>query len=449
MILRLPRLVSTVLSCALAFGLTAIIRGEEAVQPAATAPAPAIEAPPAAAPAPAASKDEAAPAAASAAAVAVSPAEEIPGLLKLGETLTERGDFKAAEIAYRRVYKLADTDSDTAASLLGLARMYRKQTAFTKAVAVYEKFCRDYQNDPLLPDALLELGRTQRALGAPKAAVNSFYSVINSSLKVPPDQFQHYQSLARTAQFEIAETHFKSGNYTEAAKLFSRLRLLDLDPADRARAHFMAAYAQKLGGDLPGAVATLHSYLDQSPDDENVPEALYLLSTILRALHRNEEALTTTFTLLQTEQSRTARDPQRWAYWQRRTGNQLANEFFLAGDTMNALAIYRHLSGLSDNKAWRLPLLYQVALCEERLHQVEDARKAYDAIVAGITAEDDGPELADLRRMAAWRLQHLAWRDATDHQLAAVFDTSGGATAKKDPPHHDTPGNPPTSPAGL
>ncbi|HWA85735.1 MAG TPA: tetratricopeptide repeat protein [Opitutus sp.] len=421
---------------ALALGLTAALRSEEPGQQAGVGASP-----PATSPAAAGSHDPAAP--------AQSPApDELAGLFRLGETMIERGDFSAAEIAYRRAYKIAATDTDTGAALLGLARMYRKQSSFTKAVAVYDKFCKDYPNDPLIPDALLELGRTQRALGAPKAALNSFYNVINSSLKVTADHFQHYQSLARTAQFEIAETNFQTGNFAEAAKLFSRLRLLDLDPADRARAHFMAANAQKLGGDLAGAVATLRSYLDQSPDDENVPEALYLLSTILRSLNRNEEALTTTFTLLRSEQGRTARDPKRWAYWQRRTGNQLANEFFLAGDTLNALAIYQHLATLSDDKAWRLPLLYQIALCQERLHQTTSARKSYQEIVTAGTP-DAGPELVDLGQMAAWRLQHLAWRDATDGQLAGVFDTSGSPAAKIVSTQHDSTGNSPAPSSGM
>ena len=434
--LRLLRHVPAVIACALGLGPTAALRGGE------THPKPAEIPPPVTTPAAAPAHDHT---------VLPPPSgtpNEVPGLLKLGDSLTERSDFSAAEIAYRRAYKLAATDDATALALLGLARLYRKQSSFTKSVAVYERFCKDYPANPLLPDALLELGRTQRALGASKAALNSFYSVINSSLKVTANRFEHYQVLARTAQFEIAETYFQTGNYAEAAKLFSRLRLLDLDPADRARAHFMAAYAQKLDGDLPGAVATLRSYLDQSPDDENVPEALYLLSTILRSLHRNDQALATTFKLLRTEQSRTARDPQRWAYWQRRTGNQLANEFFLAGDTLNALAIYQHLATLSDDKAWRLPLLYQVALCQERLHQTDAARKAYNEVVAGATA-DAGPELADLGQMAAWRLGQLDWRESTDRQLAAVFDTSGSPAAKLKTTHHDPIGNPAAASAGL
>ncbi len=68
-------------------------------------------------------------------------------------------------------------------------------------------------------------------------AINRFYSVLNSTLKLPPDAFDHYQLLAKTAQFEIAETHFETGNFAEAGKFFGRLRLLDLAPVDRARAH--------------------------------------------------------------------------------------------------------------------------------------------------------------------------------------------------------------------
>ncbi len=55
------------------------------------------------------------------------------------------------------------------------------------------------------------------------------------------------------------------------------MRLLDLAPADRARASFMEASARALEGDLPGTVASLKTFLLQYPRDGNAPEARYLL----------------------------------------------------------------------------------------------------------------------------------------------------------------------------
>lgn len=352
--------------------------------------------------------------------------KEARGLLNLGASLTERGDFPAAEIAYWQILHNRQYEAhDQCDALLGLARMYRKQAIFTKASAVYEKFLKLYPDDPRVPDALLELGRCQRALGAHKNAINRFYNVINSTLKLPPESYEHYQLLAKTAQFEIAETHFETGNFVEAAKFFDRLRLLDLAPEDRARAHFKSACALLNAGDPEKAATKLAQFVEQWPRDVNVPEARYLLALTLRQLGRTEEALTITLALLRTEQSNAAEDPKGWAYWQRRTGNQLANDFFQSGDTLSAVTIYEGLSRLSDSNAWRLPIIYQIGLCYERLRQADRATQAYQDIINTVAhptgKEPIGSELTELAKMAEWRIGQLEWSGRTDTQLTHFF----------------------------
>lgn len=381
---------------------------------------------------------------------AISP-REAQGLINLGRNLTDRGDYDAAEIAYRQVLNGHAPAEATKSALLGLAHMHRKQGYLTKAAAIYEKYLKDYPNDDRVPDALLELGRTLRDMGAPKLAIARFYNVINSTLKLSTSSgFEHYQLLAKTAQFEVAETHFQSGDFAEATKFYSRLRMLDLAPADRARAHFKSAYSLQLAGDLEGSITSLRAYLEQWPDDENVPEARYLLATSLRALKRTQEALTATIELLTAQKSRTAHDPKRWSYWQRRTGNQLANDFFQGGDIHNALLIYQGLAALSDDPVWRTPVTYQVALCYERLGDVEHAAQTYHAILDA-AGPSPAPEIADIARMAGSRLAHVDWREDTDHQVAVLFDSTTGQV--KTPPAKATPSNDshrspaPTSPA--
>jgi|CXWL01.1.fsa_nt_gi TolA-binding protein len=372
---------------------------------------------------------------------------QLAGLQKLGLSLTERGDWAAAEIAFRQILTARSAGpSELTSALIGLARVYRRQGALTKAAAIYERFLKDYPGDGQVPDALLELGRTHRALGASQLAIARFYSVINSTIKLPAEGFAHYQMLAKTAQFEIAETHLLTGNFTEASKFYTRLRLLDLAPADRARAHFKSAYALHLDKDYEGAVTTLHTYLEQWPGDEHGPEARYLLSLTLRTLGRQQEALEATLQLLRTQQA--GGDPKAWAYWQRRTGNQLANDFFQSGDTANALAVYQGLAALGADPNWRLPINYQIALCHERLRQTDLAVAAYQSIVDGAkpgpATAPANPELAELARMAAWRLNQLQWTDHTDRQLTAIF-SSGVAAIPKKPA--TTPSQSPATPA--
>jgi len=356
-------------------------------------------------------------------------AEEMAGFLKLGKSLTDRADFASAEIAYREVLKVPRAPLPAVKSaLLGLAYMHRKQGAFTKAVAIYERFLKDYPDDERVPDALLDLGRTLRAMGAYRTAITRFYSVINSTLKMPTNGFDHYQLLAKTAQFEIAETHFATGDFAEASKFFLRLRQLDLAPVDRARAHFKAAYAQNLNGEIEKSITTLRAYLELCDGDENVPEARYLLAVNLRKLKRSQESLAVTLDLLSAEKARTGPDAKRWTYWQRRTGNQLANDFFESGDFANALSIYNGLLPLAAELQWRLPVIYQMALCYERLGATELADKMYRSIIESAGTAPT-PDLADLVRTATWRAEHLAWREKTQLQVNTTFETTTGRNA--------------------
>lgn len=378
-------------------------------------------------------------------------AKESLGLVKLGGNLTERGDFDAAEIAYRQVLDGKAPLEITKAALLGLAYMHRKQGALTKAAAIYERFLKEFPSDERVPDALLELGRTLRDMGAPRLAIARFYNVINSTLKLPANHgFEHYQLLAKTAQFEVAETHFQNGDYAEANKFYSRLRMLDLAPTDRARAQFKSAYSLQLAGDNEGATNGLRSFVEQWPDDENVPQARYLLASCLRALDRPQEALTATLDLLRAERSRSAADAKRWVYWQRRTGNQLANGFFQSGDILNALAIYHGLAALSDDPIWRIPVTYQIAQCYERLGDLDRATKSYRVIVDSAGA-NGSLEVTETARMATARLAHIDWRSDIDRQVAALFDSTTGQAPVADvkqPNPHDADRSPsPTSPA--
>jgi tetratricopeptide (TPR) repeat protein len=385
-------------------------------------------------------------------------AKEGRGLVNLGNSLTARDDFAAAEIAYRRVMNdRAFPAADQCDALLGLARMYRRQTTFTKSVATYEKFLKLYPDDPRVPDALLELGRSQRAMGAYRSAINRFYNVINSTLKLPPESYEHYQLLAKTAQFEIAETHYEVGEFAEAAKFYDRLRLLDLAPEDRARAHFKSAGSLLNAGELEPAVTKLTQFLDQWPADANVPEARFLLALTLRKLGRAEEALGITLALLRNEYSNASSDPKGWAYWQRRTGNQLANDFFQSGDTMSAVSIYESLALLSDDVAWRLPIVYQTGLCYERLRQNERATRAYQDIIESVSHPKDGrapasPDMAELARMAQWRIGQLDWSGQTEQQLNRFFSAT---TSPRSPlsaassPANDSHGSPAAAPGTL
>ena len=344
--------------------------------------------------------------------------EEHASLIRIGEAKLASGDATSALIAYRQIASTAIDENEEALALLGLARAYRLNGDGVKAAATYEHLLKNHPDYAELPSALLELGRTLRDLGSPKLALARFYSVINSTLKLPEAESERYRRIVRTAQFEIAETHLSTGNYSEAVRFFNRLDLLDLAPADRARARFKAAQCRVYAGDKPGAVTALTVFIAQDPGDSHSPEARFLLAQLLGDLGRRDESLRVTLELLNNERARGDKSGN-WQTWQRRTGNQLANQFYQQGEFASALLVYRSLDALDPTPAWRVPVLYQLGLCLERLDQPAAAIEAYTQIQK-LAGENPPSTLADIVRMAAWRSTQIAWSITTRTQIHAL-----------------------------
>lgn len=342
------------------------------------------------------------------------PEEIAKSLLVLAQRAYDRGDRDVAETAYVEVLNSVVSETITQEALLAYAEFLHKTGRDTRAAAIFEKFIATYPSATNTPMVYISLGRTLRDMGAFNLAQARFYAVLNSSLAVSPENIQHYRELAQLAKFEIAETYYQQGDFASAGKFFGRIKLLDLPPADRARASFREAYAFYLDGKLEQSAAALRSFLDSYPQHDSAQEARYLLCMSLRRLGHTQEALAETLILLRAAQATAEADRERWTYWQRRTGNQLANDFFEQGDFTAALTIYQTLSDLRSDPFWRWPALYQIGLCYERLRQAERAATAYREILTeAATAQKagtapDGPT-SEVGRMAEWRLGQIAW----------------------------------------
>lgn len=358
-------------------------------------------------------------------------AEENASLLRIAADYLAKNDPESARIACEQILRQNDLPPETEQlALLSLARSWVKSGDMVKAAAIYEKLRKTYPDALVLPESCLEHGRVLRMLGAYKLAISQFYNVIHGTLRIPTDQTARYRQLARTAQFEIAETHYIAGNYADAARFFTRLNLPDLAPSDRARAQFKAASSHLRGGNNEAAVAGFREFINQYPGDPFTPEARYQLATLYSQLGRKQDALNTTLELLRSESNRITTTPvspentRQWTYWQRRTGVQLAHDFFLQKDYQGALTIYTRLVEISDEPRWRLPALYQAALCHEQLQHTETARDLYRQIVGELTptppAMPPPPDLVEIGRQATWRLEHLDWRLRIDTRLTTL-----------------------------
>ena len=354
----------------------------------------------------------------------VNPLKKIAFFREAGRGAWQSGDRARAEESFAAALSVNAEASAKRDLMLEMADLYEGAHETLKAIAILEKFHQTNPADTAVPGVLFRLGVFYRDSGAISAAIARFFLVLNSTLRLAPDQFESYRKLSMKARLEIAETYSLQGDHTEARKYYSRLEVLDLDEPDRQRVLFRGAQLQFSLEKWFDAERKLAGFVELYPSSPNAPEARYLRAKALEKLERRDEAVKEVLALLQTQDNAGAPIGQGLAYWKRRTGNELANQFYEQGDITGALSIYQALARASDDPAWRWPAVYQIGLCFERLNLPVRAVEVYWLIVSpenASGAEKRFPEsLAAVQSMAKWRLEHLDWVDDFEERLKVL-----------------------------
>ena len=352
--------------------------------------------------------------------------EEIQGLLTLSRQYTRSKDWVNAEVSFHKILSLAVPDKDKRDSLLEMGQMFEASKNFSKVVLTYESFLERFPEDPAAVDVSIRLGRACRELGAFQSALGKFYNALHDSLRtVGAEAASQQKKLALRAQFEIAETHFAKGDYAEARRFYTRLVLLEMSEDDRILVQFRLAYTVYLTGDFGESVALNRRFIAEHPDSERTAESYYLLSRSLQKLGRSNEAAKETLNLLKEENSRHTSAPEQWKRWQKRAGTEVASELYEHGDAKTALTIFQRVAELDPSPESRLPAVYQIGLCFERLRLFNRALEAYAYITAsdaGKGATPPGPsDAGGIQEMAQWRVEYLHWMTNADRQLGSVL----------------------------
>ncbi len=350
--------------------------------------------------------------------------EVVDDFAESGRRFWQAGDFVSAEKSFTRALTAKVPVEKKRDLVLEMAGLYRGANQLPKAAAVLEKFIKTYPNDRDVPQVLLQLGAIYRDLGVYSMATSRFFQVLNSTLRVTDEDIPEYRKLAMKARLEIAETYAIQGDLPEAEKYFSRLQLLDLEPADRERVLLRGAQMQFTLKQWLGAEKALASFLAASPESPHVAEVRYMRAKALDELGRKQEAVDEVVALLKMQAPGEADAAKSTAYWKRRCANELANRFYEQGDFLGALAVYQALARASMDPSWRWPAIYQIGLCFERMDMPQRAAEAYDAILAPGTAPTDGTKLPEslvsLQDMAKWRRSHLVWIEDAGKQLQSL-----------------------------
>ncbi len=263
-----------------------------------------------------------------------------------------------------------------------------------------------------MPDVLLRQGLLYRKMGVDAFAISKFYAVMSSALKLKLDNLAYYKNLVVQAQTEIADTYYLDAKFEEAADFFNRILKSGDGEANREQLEWKLIRSLSNLTNHVETIGKAQSFLTRFPKSSNLPEVRFLLASALKSTGRNAEALQQVLLLLQSAQENVNKDPETWAYWQRRAGNEIANQLYKEGDYLNALEIYLSLAELDQSAAWQVPVWYQVGMVYEQLQQWQKATDTYTRILdrqKELSPGNNTPTLALLLEMAQWRKDYVAW----------------------------------------
>jgi tetratricopeptide (TPR) repeat protein len=138
---------------------------------------------------------------------------------------------------------------------------------------------------------------------------------------------------------------------------------------------------------------------------------------------------------LQEQKNKTQDDPEIWAYWQQRVGNEIGNELYRQGDYVKALEVYISLAQLDSSPKWQVPVNYQMGMTYEKLLQPQKATDTYNQILARETevGTNTTPGLKAVFDMARWRIGFIKWQtnaETIDHSLIESAGAADNSTPK-------------------
>jgi len=279
-----------------------------------------------------------------------------------------------------------------------------------RALQLLSEFIERYPRDPAVPEVLLRQGHLLRRLELRDEAIEKFYLVLRSVPRLEGANLAYSRRIVLMAQSAIADTLAEMGRHQEVVDLYGRLlqsRSEELE-VETVRIKQLRSVQECSTDAVTGNFA--RQFLEDFPDSEFIPEARYILGNSLRRSGNRPGAMEQYQLLLEAVELAPEARHHHWKRWKLKVGNDLANQFFLEGDTPAALSLYRALAQANHDPKNQQSFLYQVGLCEERLGHADAAIKTYSEI---LKMKDMGqsptnsPSLQLLQNMASLRISLL------------------------------------------
>ena len=366
--------------------------------------------------------------------------EDFEPQLELARQYRLNRQFVEATATYSVILRGAAPESLQRTVLIELAQTADDQNDPIRVQQIYAQCLARWPHDAGVPELILRQGLLYRQMGLNDLAIAKFYSVMTSALTLKPERFDYYQQLVLRAQNEIADVQYERGNWAVAADSLGRLLKLEVTLDNRASIQCKLLRCLVALGRHGDALVQAQDFLNRYREAPERPEVRFLCATALRHLGRDAEALRQVLALLQDQYAGGTRDTVALAYWQRRAGNEIANQFYQEGEPMKALDIYLSLAKIDSSPEWQLPVWYQLGLVFERLNQSTKAVQYYRDVM-GREKElgtEVSPSLKVVVEMARWRKDFLEWKfksENTNLEFRAILgnEPSARSIQPKDP----------------
>jgi len=308
-------------------------------------------------------------------------------------------------------------------ALLELSSIAEESGQMGRAQQILAQYTRLFSKHPSVVEVYLRQGILYRDMGATELALSKFHSVFSSALAQRFDQLEYYRRMVLQAQTEIAETYYLNGRWEEARDFLQRVMKLDAPPITKMQVQYKLLRVLTQLDRNEEAIANANQFIQRYPNAGQVPEVRFILASALKKMGRNDEALAQVLQLLEAGRNAAKERPEMWTYWQKRAGNDIANQLYRDGEYVGTLEIYRKLADLDGSAGWQLPAWYQIGLVYERLEQPERAEEIYDRIAsreAEVKKDPGASNLMVVVEMAKWRKGNLSWMQSATTNLATL-----------------------------
>lgn len=360
--------------------------------------------------------------------------------LGLARQQRRSGELSQAMVNLIAIFRSAAPDDLRCPALFELALVAQDEGLLLRAQQILAQYIHLFPGQPGVIEAYLRQGLLLRQMGSSQLAIAKFFAVMSSALSLRLDQLEYYQRLVLQAQIEIADTYYQDGRWADAADYLKRVLKLDSKFLDRGLTQAKLVKALAAQGDHPQTIGQAQAYLEAFPQSAEVPEIRFLLARSLKSQGRRAEALQQVLRLLESQRADSAANPMNWAYWQKRVGNEVANELYSEGDYLGALEICQRLADLDASVVWQLPVQYQIGLVLERLNQPAKASAVYADILRRepeVAGTNGTPGLKAVVDMARWRQGNLGWLQGA---VASVQEIQNTTLPLNPSPADETPG---------